>query len=86
MTNHKKLIWWHGVTGPEPPFFHKRKGALKINRSVKVLLRRLSIGVVLSIEYLYSTFVLKQVEIKKIQGLPQNNNNEIKPVPGVPEI
>ena len=82
MTNHKKLIWWHGVTGPEPPFFHK----IKKNRSVKVLLRRLSIGVVLSIEYLYSTFALKQVEIKKIQGLPQNNNNEIKPVPGVPEI
>ena len=59
---------------------------LKINHSVKVPLRRRSIGVVLSIEYLYSTFVLKQLEIKKIQGLPQNNNNEIKPVPGVPEI
>ena len=33
MTNHKKLI---DVTGPELQFFHKRKGMLKIDQSVKM--------------------------------------------------
>ena len=33
MTNHKKLI---DVTGPELPFFHKRRGMLKIDYSVKM--------------------------------------------------
>ena len=30
MTDHKKLIWRHCVTGQEQPFFYKRKGTLKI--------------------------------------------------------
>ena len=34
MTNYKKLI---DVTGPKLPFFHKRKGILKIDQSVKML-------------------------------------------------
>ena len=33
MTSHKKLI---DVTGPELPLFHKRKGILKIDQSVKM--------------------------------------------------
>ena len=33
MTNHKKLI---GVTGPELPFFHKRRVTLKLDQSVKM--------------------------------------------------
>ena len=33
MTNYKKVI---DVTGPETPFFHKRKGMLKIDQSVKM--------------------------------------------------
>ena len=33
MTNHKKLI---DVTGPELPFFLKRKGILKIDESVEM--------------------------------------------------
>ena len=32
MTNHRELI---DVTGPELPFFHKRKGIPKIDHSVK---------------------------------------------------
>ena len=28
--------WRHCVTGPELPFFHKRKGVLKIDQSVKM--------------------------------------------------
>ena len=36
MTNHKKLISRHCVAEPELPFFHKRKGILKIDRSVKM--------------------------------------------------
>ena len=35
MTNHKKLGHW--VTGPELPFFHKRKGILKTDQSVKII-------------------------------------------------
>ena len=34
--------WRHCVTGPELPFFHKRKGVLKIDRSVKMPWHRLS--------------------------------------------
>ena len=37
--------WRHCVTGPELPFFHKRKGVLKIDQSVKLPWYRLSIGV-----------------------------------------
>ena len=37
--------WRHCVTGPELPFFHKRKGVLKIDQSVKMPWYRLSIGV-----------------------------------------
>ena len=33
MTSHKKLI---DVTAPELPLFHKRKGILKIDQSVKM--------------------------------------------------
>ena len=36
MTNHKKLIWRHCVTGPELSFLRKRKGLLKIDQSVKI--------------------------------------------------
>ena len=42
ITNHKTLI---DVTGPELLFFHKRKGVLKIDQSVKILWHRLSMGV-----------------------------------------
>ena len=42
MTNHKTLI---DVTGPELPFFHKRKGALKIDQSVKMPSLGLRMGV-----------------------------------------
>ena len=45
MTNQKTLI---GVTGPELPFFHKRKGVLKIDQSVKMPWHRLSMGVACS--------------------------------------
>ena len=37
--------WRHCVTGPELSFFHKRKGVLKIDQSVKMPLHRLSMGV-----------------------------------------
>ena len=37
--------WSHCVTGPELPFFHKRKGVLKIDQSVKMPWHRLSMGV-----------------------------------------
>ena len=37
--------WRHCVTGPELPFFHKRKGVLKIDQSVKMPWHRLSMGV-----------------------------------------
>ena len=37
--------WRHCVTGPELPFFHKRKGVLKIDQSVKMPWYRLSMGV-----------------------------------------
>ena len=37
--------WRHRVTGPELPFFHKRKGVLKIDQSVKMPWHRLSMGV-----------------------------------------
>ena len=42
ITNHKTLV---DVTGPELPFFHKRKGVLKIDQSVKMPLHRLRMGV-----------------------------------------
>ena len=35
----------HCVTGPELPFFHKRKGVLKIDQCVKMPRHRLSMGV-----------------------------------------
>ena len=37
--------WRHCVTGPELPFFHKRKDVLKIDQSVKMPWHRLSMGV-----------------------------------------
>ena len=37
--------WRHCVTGPELPFFHKRKGILKIDQSVKLPWHRHSMGV-----------------------------------------
>ena len=37
--------WRDCVTGPELPFFHKRKGVLKIDQSVKMPWLRLSMGV-----------------------------------------
>ena len=37
--------WRHCVTGPELPLFHKRKGALKIDQSVRMPWHRLSMGV-----------------------------------------
>jgi len=37
--------WRHCVTGPQLPFFHKRKGVLKIDQSVKIPWHRLSMGV-----------------------------------------
>ena len=37
--------WRHCVTAPELPFFHKRKGVLKIDPSVKMPWHRLSMGV-----------------------------------------
>ena len=40
--------WRHGVTGPELPFFHKRKGILKIDQSVKMPRHKLSKGVACS--------------------------------------
>ena len=36
MTNHKEAIWHRWVTESELPFFHWRKGILKIDRSVKM--------------------------------------------------
>ena len=40
MTNHNlafaKLIWRHCVSGSELPFFHKRKGILKIDQPAKM--------------------------------------------------
>ena len=41
MTNYKKvidrpLLKVIDITGPEPPFFHKGKGILKIDQSVKM--------------------------------------------------
>ena len=48
MTNHKKLIWRHCVTGPELSFLRKRKGLLKIDQSVKMPWHRLSMGVACS--------------------------------------
>ena len=41
----KDTNWRHCVTGPELPFFHKRKGVLKIDQSVKMPWHRLSMGV-----------------------------------------
>ena len=38
--------WRHFVTGPELSFFHKRKGILKMDQSVKTLWHKLSLGVV----------------------------------------
>ena len=37
--------WRHCVTGPELPFFHKRKGVLKIDQSVKMPWHKLSMGI-----------------------------------------
>ena len=37
--------WRHCVTGPELRFFHKRKGVLKIDQSVKMPWHRLRLGV-----------------------------------------
>ena len=37
--------WRHCVTGPELPFFHKRKRVLKIDQSVKMPWHRISMGV-----------------------------------------
>ena len=37
--------WHHCVAGPALPFFHKRKGVLKIDQSVKTPWHRLSMGV-----------------------------------------
>ena len=37
--------WRHCATGPELHFFHKRKGVLKIDQSVKMPWHRLSMGV-----------------------------------------
>ena len=45
MTNYKKLI---DVTGPELSFFHKRKGILKTDQSVKMPWHRLSMEVACS--------------------------------------
>ena len=42
MTNHGKLI---DVTGPELPFFHERKGILKVDQSVKMPWHRLCMRV-----------------------------------------
>ena len=51
--------WRHSVTGLELPFFHKRKGVLKIDQSVKMPWHRLSIRVTSSCwsapEYVYYT-------------------------------
>ena len=40
--------WRHCATGPELPFFHKRKGFLKIEQSVKMPWHWLSMGVAFS--------------------------------------
>ena len=40
--------WRHCVTGPELPFFHKRKGVLKIDQSVKMPWHKLGMAVVRS--------------------------------------
>ena len=40
--------WSHCVTGPELPFFYKRKTTLKIDQSVKMPWHRLSMGVACS--------------------------------------
>ena len=37
--------WRHCATGPELPFFHKRKGVLKIDHSVKMPWHRFNMGV-----------------------------------------
>ena len=37
--------WRHWVTGPELSFFHKRRGILKIDQSVKMPRHRFSMGV-----------------------------------------
>ena len=37
--------WRHCVTRPQLPFFHKRKGVLKIDQPVKMPWRRLHVGV-----------------------------------------
>ena len=47
-TNHEKPIWRHCVTELKLLFFQKRKGILKIDRSVNMSWHGLSIGVVCS--------------------------------------
>ena len=48
ITNHKTLIdesLHHCITGPELPFFHNRKGVLKIDQSVRMPWHRLIMGI-----------------------------------------
>ena len=45
ITNHKTLLTSHCVTGLELPFFHNRKGVLKIDQSVRMPWHRLSMGI-----------------------------------------
>ena len=44
----QETYWRDYVTGPDLPQFHKRKGTLKIDRSVKLAWHRLSMGVTCS--------------------------------------
>ena len=53
--------WRHCVTGPELPFFHKRKSVLKIDQSVKMPWHRHSMGIASSCSsapaYIYITYL-----------------------------
>ena len=44
----QEMNWYHCVIGPELPFFHIRKGLLKIDQFVKMPWHRLSMGVACS--------------------------------------
>ena len=67
--------WRHCVTGPELSFFHKRKGVLKINQSVKMPWHKLSMGVASSCssapaqDYSFSCFSLSNMEEAFCSGI-----------------
>ena len=66
--------WRHCVTGPELPFFHKRKSVLKVDQSVKMKWHRLSMGVASSCSSAPVAIIVR----REVTGCPGNHAPEAR--------